>query len=94
MKALKIPLKLLKQFLFILTVTEINQNLLWIFPLLLMDLLFYRDLSDNHLEELPSDLLANLSILQELCVKPCFSLNFIKVVVNVSSAIQETGKIG
>ena len=40
MKALKIPLKLLKQFLFILTVTEINQNLLWIFPLLLMDLFF------------------------------------------------------
>ena len=69
MKALKIPLKLLKQFLFILTVTEINQNLLWIFPLLLMDFLFYRDLSDNHLEELPSDLLANLNILQELYVK-------------------------
>ena len=30
---------------------------------------FYRDLSDNHLEELPSDLLANLGNLQELYVK-------------------------
>ena len=55
---------------------------------------FYRDLSDNHLEELPSDLLANLSILQELCVKLYFAMNFIEVVVNVSFAIQETGKIG
>ena len=55
---------------------------------------FYRDLSDNHLEELPSDLLSNLSILQELCVKLYFSMNFIEVVVNVSFAIQETGKIG
>ena len=55
---------------------------------------FYRDLSDNHLEELPSDLLANLSILQELYVKLYFSMNFIEVVVNVSFAIQETGKIG
>ena len=55
---------------------------------------FYRDLSDNHLEELPSDLLANLSILQELYVKLLFSLNLITVVVNVSFAIQETGKIG
>ena len=55
---------------------------------------FYRDLSDNHLGELPSDLLANLNILQELYVKLYFSLNLIKVVVNVSFAIQETGKIG
>ena len=55
---------------------------------------FYRDLSDNHLEELPSDLLANLNFLQELYVKLYFSLNFIKVVVNVSFAIQGTGKIG
>ena len=58
-----------------------------------MDSLFYRDLSDNHLEELPSDFLANLNILQELYVKLYFSLNFIKVVVNVSFAIQGTGKI-
>ena len=64
------------------------------FPTVVNGFVFYRDLSDNHLEELPSDLLANLSILQELCVKLYFSLNFIKVVVNVSSAIQETGKIG
>ena len=64
------------------------------FPAVVNGFVFYRDLSDNHLEELPSDLLANLSILQELCVKPYFSLNFIKLVVNVSSAIQETGKIG
>ena len=64
------------------------------FPAVINGFVFYRDLSDNHLEELPSDLLANLSILQELCVKLYFSLNFIKVVVNVSSAIQETGKIG
>ena len=60
-----------------------------------MDSLFYRDLSDNHLEELPSaDFLANLNFLQELYVKLYFSLNFIKVVVNVSFAIQGTGKIG
>ena len=64
------------------------------FPTVVNGLFYYRDPSDNHLQELPSDLLANLSILQELCVKPYFSLNFIKVVVNVSSAIQETGKIG
>ena len=64
------------------------------FPAVVNGFVFYRDLSDYHLEELPSDLLANLSILQELCVKLYFSLNFIKVVVNVSSAIQETGKIG
>ena len=55
---------------------------------------FYRDLSDNHLEELPSDLLANLSILQELYVKLYFSMNFIEVVVNVSFAIHGSGKIG
>ena len=55
-----------------------------------MDSFFYRDLSDNHLEELPSDFLANLNILQELYVK----LNFIKVVVNVSFPIQQTGKLG
>ena len=47
-----------------------------------MDSFFYRDLSDNHLQELPSDLLANLSILQELCVKLYFSMNFIEVVVS------------
>ena len=44
-----------------------------------MDSFFYRDLSDNHLEELPSDFLANLNILQELYVKLYFSLNFNKV---------------
>ena len=64
------------------------------FPAVVNGFVFYRDLSDNHLEELPSDLLANLNILQELYVKMYFSLNLIKVVVNVSFAIQETGKIG
>ena len=64
------------------------------FPAVVNGFVFYRDLSDNHLEELPSDLLANLSILQELYVKLLFSLNLITVVVNVSFAIQETGKIG
>ena len=64
------------------------------FPAVINGFVFYRDLSDNHLEELPSDLLANLNILQELYVKMYFSLNLIKVVVNVSFAIQETGKIG
>ena len=64
------------------------------FPAVVNGFVFYRDLSDNHLEELPSDLLANLSILQELCVKLYFSMNFIEVIVNVSFAIQETGKIG
>ena len=64
------------------------------FPAVVNGFVFYRDLSDNHLEELPSDLLANLNILQELYVKMYFSLNLIKVVVNVSFPIQETGKIG
>ena len=64
------------------------------FPAVVNGFFFYRDLSDNHLEELPSDLLANLNILQELYAKMYFSLNLIKVVVNVSFAIQETGKIG
>ena len=64
------------------------------FPAVVNGFFFYRDLSDNHLEELPSVLLANLNILQELYAKMYFSLNLIKVVVNVSFAIQETGKIG
>ena len=64
------------------------------FPAVVNGFFFYRDLSDNHLEELPSVLLANLNILQELYAKIYFSLNLIKVVVNVSFAIQETGKIG
>ena len=62
------------------------------FPAVVNGFVFYRDLSDNHLEELPSDLLANLNILQELYVKMYFSLNLIKVVVNVSFAIQGSGK--
>ena len=64
------------------------------FPAVVNGFVFYRDLSDNHLEELPSDLLANLNILQELYVKMYFSLNLIKVVVNVSFAIHRSGKIG
>ena len=62
------------------------------FPAVVNGFVFYRDLSDNHLEELPSDLLANLNILQELYVKLYFSLNLIKVVVNVSFAIQGSEK--
>ena len=64
------------------------------FPAVVNGFVFYRDLSDNHLEELPSDLLVNLNILQELYVKMYFSLNLIKVVVNVSFAIHGSGKIG
>ena len=62
------------------------------FSAVVNEFVFYRDLSDNHLGELPSDLLANLNILQELYVKLYFSLNLIKVVVNVSFAIQGSGK--
>ena len=42
------------------------------FPAVVNGFVFYRDLSDNHLEELPSDLLANLNILQELYAKMYF----------------------